>query len=118
MEFFKCLWQKSVTPEMNRKHTSNQKPVFIFSTVSLFWFVTQKQQKKHPKSAPLRFRFGFYQFLHCSTVAPPAFPLPPPSKPALFAARVSSLPVFFAACAFLQLRLSLQIYQKNFSKKY
>lgn len=84
MEFFKCLWQKSVTPEMNRKHTSNQKPVFIFSTVSLFWLVTQKQQKKHPKSAPLRFRFGFYQFLHCSTVAPPAFPLPPPSKPALF----------------------------------
>lgn len=116
MEFFKCLWQKSVTPEMNRKHTSNQKPVFIFSTVSLFWFVTQKQQKKHPKSAPLRFRFGFYQFLHCSTVALPASPKPPPSKPALFAARVSSLPVFFAACAFLQLRLSLQIYQKNFQK--
>ncbi len=48
MEFFKCLWQKSVTPEMNRKHTSNQKPVFIFSTVSLFWFVTQKQQKNIP----------------------------------------------------------------------
>lgn len=84
MEFFKCLWQKSVTPEMNRKHSSNQKPVFIFSTVSLFWFATQKQQKKHPKSAPLRFRFGFYQFLHCSTVALPASPKPPPSKPALF----------------------------------
>ena len=68
--------------------TSNRKSVFLFSTMSLFYFDTPKfrtstpfseqntsflasdtpkQRKNHPKSDRLRFRFSFYQFLRCNT---------------------------------------------------
>ena len=78
-------------PLAKKRHAGNEQKAHLQSKTCFYLldrvsFLVRhpKATEKHPKSAPLRFRFGFYQFLHCSTVAPPAFPLPPPSKPALF----------------------------------
>ncbi len=108
MEFFKCLWQKSVTPEMNRKHTSNQKQKAHLQSKTCFYLLDRVSfLVRHPKATE-----------KTSQVSAAAIPIWFLSISALQHSRAARLPeaASLKACAFLQLRPSLQIYKKIFQK--
>ena len=98
MEFFKCLGQKSVTPEMNRKH--NFKAKICFSLLFLFFSSSPKSNRKNIPSQR-RCDSDLVSINFC-IAAQSRCPLP--------RSRLPQSP------RFLQLRPSLQIYQKNFQK--